>query len=68
MPKYAGECNGRLIDVPFMTRNQAAEELDVILDRTPQAPAYELYALVPISDWDEMQGWIENLGLVVNDG
>jgi len=68
MPKYAVECNGRLIDVLFMTRIQAQEEMDVLMDETPQTPTVGLFILVPISDWDEMQGWIENLSLVVNDG
>lgn len=67
MAKYAVECNGRLIDVPFLTRNQAAEELHVILTKTPQTPVYELYAMVPISEWDEMMGWIEDLSLAVCD-
>jgi len=68
MAKYALECNGRLMNVPFTSREQAAIQLDVILDRTPQTPTYEIYAMVPLSEWDEMQNWIEDLGLVVNDG
>ncbi len=65
MPKYAVECNGRLIDVPFMTRTQAQEEMDVLMDETPQIPIVGLFVLVPIPEWDEMLEWIENLSLMV---
>ena len=69
MPKYAVECNGRLIDRPFLTRKQAQEEMDVLVDETPQTPTVGLFVLVPASDWDEMLEWIENLSLtVVSDG
>jgi len=64
--KYALEYSGLLM--PFATRGQAAAQLDVILDKTPRVPDYEIYAMVPLIVWDDMQNWIEDLGLVVNDG
>ena len=65
MPKFAVGCNGRLIDRLFLTRAQAQEEMDVLMDETPQTPTVGLFILVPVSDWDEMQEWIENLSLMV---
>jgi len=65
MPKYTVGCNGRLIDRPFLTRTQAQEEMDVLMDETPQTPTVGLFVLVPVSDWDEMLEWIENLCLTV---
>ena len=65
MPKFAVGCNGRLIDRPFLTRKQAQEEMDVLMDETPQTPTVGLFVLVPISEWDEMREWIENLRLTV---
>ncbi len=65
MPRYAVGCNGRLIDRPFLTRKQAQEEMDVLRDETPLTPTVGLFVLVPVSDWDEMLEWIENLSLTV---
>jgi len=55
MPKYAVGCNGRLVDVIFLTLNQAQEEMDELRDETPQMPVVEIFVLVPVSVWDEMQ-------------
>ena len=55
MPKYAVGCNGRLVDVILLTLNQAQEEMDELRDETPQMPVVEIFVLVPVSVWDEMQ-------------
>ena len=65
MPKYAVGCNGRLIGRPFLTRTQAQEEMDILMDEIPQTLTVGLFVLVPISEWDEMLEWIENLSLTV---
>ena len=54
-----------MIDRPFLTRTQAQEEMDVLMDETPQTPTVGIFVLVPVSDWDEMQEWIDNLSLTV---
>ena len=65
--KYALELDSRLVHKPFRTRSQAAEALDIAIDTTPQMPTYELYVLVPFSDWDEMKDKVEDLSLIVAD-
>lgn len=66
--KFALELDGRLVQMPFATRGQVGEALDRVIDTTPQTPTYEMYAMVPLNDWDNMRAWIEDLGLAVKDG
>lgn len=64
--KYALELDGRLVRKPFATRGQAGDALDVVIDTTPQTPTYELYALIPFEEWDQMKAWIEDLFLMTD--
>jgi len=66
--KFAVQCNDRLLDRPHSTRQQAEIEVGVIVDSAAAIlPSMQIFALVPVEEWDQMKEWAEDLHLVISD-